>query len=78
MGRAIALEFAAEGASVALFERHPATLAETEAILQGTISPPLLGEGSKATRVLTFTLDVTNYAAVRDAVAGNSRPMGPH
>lgn len=76
LGRAITLEFAAEGASVALFERNPATLAETRAVLQATISPLLEGEGSKATRVLTFTLDVTNYAAVRDVVADIARQWG--
>lgn len=58
LGRTIALEYADEGATVALLERSPETLAETQRLIEG--------RGGKA---LTFVLDITDYHAYGRAVA---------
>ena len=61
LGQAIAREYAAEGATVALLERNPDTLEKVRAELEGN-----------ARRVLAYPLDVTDYdaygSAVRDVV----------
>ncbi|MAS33772.1 MAG: hypothetical protein CL610_07185 [Anaerolineaceae bacterium] len=60
LGRAVALEFAAEGASVALLERNPETV---EAVQQEIVNS---GGEAKA-----FSLDITDYeryAAVIDSI----------
>lgn len=62
LGLAIAREFAAEGAAVALIERNPQTLAAAEQELR-----------TAGARVLAYALDITDYdaygAAVNDVVA---------
>jgi len=62
LGRAIAREYAAEGAAVALIERNKDTLAETEQEIVAT-------HGT----VLSYPLDITDYtaygAAIEDAAA---------
>jgi NAD(P)-dependent dehydrogenase (short-subunit alcohol dehydrogenase family) len=58
LGRAIAREYAAEGAKVALLERNPATLDATVAELRTA--------GHEAQG---YALDVTDYAAVGEAVS---------
>jgi 3-oxoacyl-[acyl-carrier protein] reductase len=58
LGAAIAREFAAEGASVALLEINPETLAQVEEEIRG-----------KGGRVLGFPLDLTDYTAYAEAVA---------
>lgn len=57
LGQTLAFEFAAEGARVALIERNPKTLQETLAALHAS------GHAS-----LGFDLDITNYAALGDAI----------
>lgn len=58
LGRAIAREYAAEGATVALLERDPATLEDTRQLI--------VSEGGRA---LGYALDVTDYDAYGQAVA---------
>jgi 3-oxoacyl-[acyl-carrier protein] reductase len=62
LGQAIAREYAAEGAAVALIERNPETLAAAEQELRAT-----------GAQVLAYALDITNYdaygVAVNDVVA---------
>lgn len=62
LGLAIAREFAAEGAAVALIEHNPQTLAAAEQELR-----------TAGARVLAYALDITDYdaygAAVNDVVA---------
>lgn len=58
LGRTIALEMAAEGAAVALFERNQDTLAQVAAEIRG-----------KGGRAEPYGLDVTNYDAYGAAVA---------
>jgi NAD(P)-dependent dehydrogenase (short-subunit alcohol dehydrogenase family) len=66
LGLAIAREFAAEGAAVALIERNPQTLAAAEQELR-----------TAGARVLAYALDITDYeaygAAVNDVVAHRGR-----
>ena len=57
LGRAVALEYAAEGAAVALLEINDETLAETAQAIEGA------GGECKA-----FALDITDYAAYARAV----------
>jgi len=65
LGRAIAQEYAAEGATVALFERNPDSLAEVESVLKAAGCP-----------ALAFPLDVTDYAAVGQAVESIIKQTG--
>jgi 3-oxoacyl-[acyl-carrier protein] reductase len=71
LGQAIAMEFVAEGASVALFERNSVTLAETEATLRAAIPSQDRDRG-----LLAFSLDITNYAALRHAVEETIQQWG--
>lgn len=57
LGRAVALEFAAEGASVALLERNPETV---EAVQQEIVNS---GGEAKA-----FSLDITDYERYADVI----------
>ena len=57
LGRAIALEMASEGATVALLERNEQTLQEVAAEIRG-----------KGGKCETFRLDITDYAAYGKAV----------
>ncbi len=57
LGRAIALEYAAEGATVALLERNAAALAAVDSALK---------DAGCSTRA--FNLDVTDYVAVGQAI----------
>lgn len=64
LGRAIALEYAAEGAVVALLERNPDSLAETRALIENA-----------GGRALAHPLDISDYEAYRsvvDAVAAET------
>lgn len=58
LGRVIAREFAAEGASVALLERNREALEETRALIE-----------SEGGRALAYALDITDYEAYADAVS---------
>lgn len=58
LGRAIAVEFAAEGAVAALIDRNPETLAETQRLIE-----------SAGGRALAYALDITDYDLFRKAVA---------
>lgn len=58
LGAAVAREFAAEGASVALLEINPGTLAQVEEEIRG-----------QGGRVLAFPLDLTDYTAYARVVA---------
>lgn len=57
LGAAVAREFAAEGASVALLEINPQTLAQVEAEIR-----------AQGGRVLAFPLDLTDYATYAEVV----------
>src|SRR5207248_10524772 len=57
LGRAIAREYADEGATVALLERNPETLEATRSELAG-----------RGRTVLAYALDLTDHAAYRAAV----------
>ena len=57
LGRAIAFEFADEGAAVALVDRNPQTLAEVESELKG-----------KGHEVSSYALDITDYPAYGEAI----------
>ncbi|MCC7447607.1 MAG: SDR family oxidoreductase [Anaerolineae bacterium] len=65
LGRAIALEYAAEGATVALLERNADSLAEVESALKDAGCP-----------ALAFQVDVTDYAAVGQAVESIIKQTG--
>jgi 3-oxoacyl-[acyl-carrier protein] reductase len=58
LGRAIAIEFAAEGAIVAILERNPETLAETRLLIE-----------EAGGRVLAYPLDITDHDRFREVVA---------
>jgi NAD(P)-dependent dehydrogenase (short-subunit alcohol dehydrogenase family) len=58
LGRAIAVEFAAEGAVTALIDRNPETLEETRLIIEKARG-----------HALTYTLDITDYTLFRKVVA---------
>src|SRR5207249_6719119 len=58
LGRAIAREYADEGAAVALVERNPETLEAARAELE-----------ARGRAVLAYRLDLTDHAAYRAAVA---------
>jgi NAD(P)-dependent dehydrogenase (short-subunit alcohol dehydrogenase family) len=66
IGRAIAQELAGAGASVAVVARSKDQLAETVALVAGTGGRAIPLEG-----------DVTDQAAVEDAVAETERQLGP-
>lgn len=65
LGRAIAREFADEGAAVALVEINPQTLAEAEAELK-----------SKGHPAHAFPVDITNYEAYGQAIADAAAKWG--
>src|SRR5205085_2942300 len=65
LGRAIATEYADEGATVVLIERNPATLADLESSLRAA--------GHQA---LCFNLDVTDYLDLARAVEETIRQLG--
>jgi NAD(P)-dependent dehydrogenase (short-subunit alcohol dehydrogenase family) len=65
LGRAIALEYAAEGARAGLIDRAAAPLAEAGAAVAAAGAAPL-----------TFTLDVTDYTALAEAVEAAARAWG--
>jgi NAD(P)-dependent dehydrogenase (short-subunit alcohol dehydrogenase family) len=65
LGKAAALEFAREGATVILLERNPDTLAAVRA--------EIVGEGGTA---LAYALDVTNPTAYAEVVARVMRETG--
>jgi 3-oxoacyl-[acyl-carrier protein] reductase len=58
LGRAIAMEFAAEGAIVAVLDRNADTLAETRRVIE-----------EAGGRVLAFPLDITDHERFREVVA---------
>src|SRR5688572_16620939 len=65
LGRAVALEMAAEGASVALLEVNPATL--------GAVSAEIVASGGIAK---AYQLDVTDYDAYRNVVSDTIATFG--
>lgn len=65
LGRVIAKEFADEGATVALLELNPTTLAQTRAEIE-----------ARGQNVLAYELDVTNYEAYRSAIADVEQSAG--
>jgi 3-oxoacyl-[acyl-carrier protein] reductase len=65
LGRAIATEYADEGAAVVLIERNPTILGEVESALR-----------TAGHQVLGFALDVTDYAALGRAVEDTIRQWG--
>ncbi len=65
LGRAIALEYAAEGAAVGLVDRDAAGLSEASAAVAAAGAAPL-----------TFSLDVTDYPALSEAVEAAARAWG--
>lgn len=65
VGDTVAREFAAEGASVALFERNPATLAQVVDDLRANGTP-----------VEPCAVDITDYAALKNAVDHTLRTFG--
>ncbi len=73
-GRAVALQLAREGASVALLARGEAALRETAAAVADEATR---AHGPAAGRVLPVVADVTDDAAVRGAVARVTAELGP-
>ncbi len=65
LGRAVALEMAGEGAKVVLLERNPDTL--------GKVASEIRSKGGTAE---PHRIDVTDYAAYREAVADTLRKFG--
>ncbi len=65
LGRAIAREFAEEGALVGLLERVPTTLEETRRLVTDA-----------GGRAIAHVLDITDHAAYRDAVEDVARQVG--
>ena len=66
IGRAIAQEFARHGARVAVFARSERELAETVSIIQ-----------SAGGTAAYFSVDVADYAGVRDAFSHAAKALGP-
>lgn len=67
IGRAIAREFAAEGANVAILDRSSATEQVAAEITRETAAAQVIG----------LVCDVTDYAQVQSSVAINHRQLGP-
>jgi 3-oxoacyl-[acyl-carrier protein] reductase len=65
LGRAVAREYADEGAAVVLIERNPQTLAEAE--------QELTGKGQQAKG---YALDITDHATFREAMADVAATWG--
>ncbi len=73
-GRAVALRLAGEGATVALLARGETALREAAAAVAAEAQRT---HGAAAGRVLPLVADVTDDAAVADAVARLGRELGP-
>jgi 3-oxoacyl-[acyl-carrier protein] reductase len=73
LGKAIAAELLAEGASVAICSRHADELAETAAELRQAAS---LGRDGQAQQLLALPCDVTDPAQVTDFVAAAAAALG--